>query len=130
MIHQITTQLSSAGVSQTSAEPGELSSVRQRLAAIADRIKPELILPPEPPVFTGNRAVRRTRDALDQLRSSKTFSRLMRATAWVTTFAMLHMIFAGTPGADLWAQPSFQDFEERSKSDADRYVDRAKRLND
>ena len=64
-----------------------------------------------PPQFTGNRALRRTRDAFERARQSRHFSKLMRVTAWITTAAMLHMIFAGTPGSELMAQPNFDSFE-------------------
>ncbi|MCR9145492.1 MAG: hypothetical protein NXI24_24850 [bacterium] len=84
----------------------------------------------------GNRAFRR-RGAKQAAEYLKRFSNMMRATAWFTTAAMLHMTLAGTPGfdgvirgGDLFAQPVFQDFNERSENDANRYVDRARRLND
>ena len=125
-------QSAAAALPADAAAPG----IRARVAELAKRIDPEAILPPEPPVFEGNRAVRRAKSAFDEFRALRNWSRLMKTTAWATTFAMLHMAFAGTPGFDgfltssLHAQPNFQDFNERSKNDADRYVDRASRLND
>ncbi|MEQ9364455.1 MAG: hypothetical protein RIF32_09440, partial [Leptospirales bacterium] len=130
MISQVNTQFTNSTADEDPGVAREADGFRFRIAELAARIDPDSILPPTPPAFTGNRAVRRAREGLEQIRTWRAFSRMMRATAWVTTFAMLHMIFAGTPGAELWAQPAFQDFEERSKDDADRYVDRAKRLND
>ena len=119
-------QSAAAAVPDGEAAPG----FRARIAELAQRIDPEKILPPEPPAFEGNRAVRRARATVEDLLSPRTWSHLMKTTAWVTTFAMLHMIFAGTPGTELLAQPNFQNFEERSEQDAERFVDRARRLND
>ena len=136
--------------SAAAAVPDEetASGLRARIAELTKRIDPEKILPPEPPAYEGNRAVRRAKSAFDELRALRNWSRIMKTTAWVTTVAMLHLTFASTPGlsramADaglgglsglfsgaLHAQPNFQDFDERSKQDAERFVDRASRLND
>ncbi|MEQ9366946.1 MAG: hypothetical protein RIF32_22090, partial [Leptospirales bacterium] len=97
MIHSIDSQSIQAnaanapdiasGTGRNEAAPG----FRARVSELAQRIDPEAILPPEPPAFTGNRAVRRARDAFAELRSLRNWSRFMRATAWVTTFSMLHL---------------------------------------
>ena len=102
---------------------------RYELRALPARLM-KLLEPPAVPAFEGNRTFRRARNAFELLQADRRFTKFMRATAWVTTVAMLHMIFAGTPGANLLAQPAFQDFEQRSKNDVDRYVDRARRLSD
>ncbi|MEQ9364843.1 MAG: hypothetical protein RIF32_11395, partial [Leptospirales bacterium] len=84
-----------------------------------------------PPVFTSNRATRRLSDRIGS-KFVRGMSAIMRTTAWVLTFAMLHATFAPhlPTAATLFAQPNFADFEQRSKKDADKYVDRARRLSD
>ncbi len=74
-----------------------------------------------------NRATRRKANA-----GGRRFALAMRATAWILNFAMLHAIFAPhLPTATrLFAQPVFENFEERSRQDAKHYVDRARRLDD
>ncbi|MCR9145519.1 MAG: hypothetical protein NXI24_24985, partial [bacterium] len=111
-----------------------LRSLREQVQRLRELpAKAQHILEPlqPPPVYTRNRATRR----LDDRSASKfvrTASAIMRGTAWVLTFAMLHATFAPhlPTAATLFAQPNFQDFEERSKNDADKYVDRARRLSD
>ena len=107
----------------------QATALRLELRALPARLV-KLLEPPTAVTFEGNRTFRRARSAFERIKADRRFTKFMRATAWVTTFAMLHMIYAGTPGANLLGQPSFQNFEQRSKNDAGRYVDRARRLSD